>query len=141
MKRFFLLTLLCALLLTACGSKYDRISQELGVDVDSGQVLYEDDTHGGFHNDGLLRLKIKLPEGTILPQEWESLPLSDEAAQASQLTEELTDFFPQLTEGRWLLIDRNQGQPGALIDRGYDNFTLALFDPASQTLWYCALDT
>lgn len=168
MKRLFLTLPLIALLfsLTACGSggsSQAAISQELDVDVSSGQVLSFEDSHGGFHGDGTAFVVLSFPDDRVLREieeapQWKPLPLdrtvkalaygvSDAAGSTGPF---LTDgggnpLLPEIQRGYYLLIDRQADSGSAtvagILDRSSFNFTLSLYDADTQTLYYCRMDT
>ena len=160
-----------SLLLTACGSQtpQEEVSQALGIDLSSGQVISASDDHGGFHGDGTTFVQLQFSDGEALKQieesgDWEAFPL-DRTAQALVygVTEEtgteetgITIFqtgpylndsdgnplVPEIQEGYYRLIDRHaQAGESDILDRHSFNFTLALYDTETDTLYFCELDT
>ena len=160
-----------SLLLTACGSQtpQEEVSQALGIDVSSGQVISASDDHGGFHGDGTTFVQLQCSDGEALKQieesgDWEAFPL-DRTAQALVygVTEEtgteetgiticqtgpyLNDsdgnpLVPEIQEGYYRLIDRHaQAGESDILDRHSFNFPLALYDTETDTLYFCELDT
>ena len=160
-----------SLLLTACGSQtpQEEVSQALGIDVSSGQVISASDDHGGFHGDGTTFVQLQFSDGEALKQieesgDWEAFPL-DRTAQVLVygVTEEtgteetgITVFqtgpylndsdgnllVPEIREGYYRLIDRHaQAGESDILDRHSFNFTLALYDTETDTLYFCELDT
>ena len=154
-----------ALLLTACGPQEPQktISKELGIDVSQGTVAIDFDSHGGFHGDGVACAALQFSDARALEQieksgQWRKFPL-EETVQAlvygieegtSRIGPFLTDeegnsLVPEIREGYYLLIDR-QAEPGKatgadMLHRSSFNLTLGLYDTATQTLYYCKLDT
>ena len=160
-----------SLLLTACGSQtpQEEVSQALGIDVSSGQVISASDDHGGFHGDGTTFVQLQFSDGEALKQieesgDWEAFPL-DRTAQAlvygvteqtgteetgimvyqtgPYLTGEEGDpLVPEIREGYYRLIDRHaKAGETDLLDRASLNFTLALYDTDTDTLYFCEMDT
>ena len=66
MKRFLTLMLLVLALLAGCGTgggegrELRRIGRALGVDVSGGTLARFEDSHGGFHGDGLTAAEVEL---------------------------------------------------------------------------------
>ena len=135
-KIYIILSLmLCILMLNACAGRYDRISQELGIDISEGNVQLEDDTHGGFHNDGILRLKVEFPEKMNTAGEgWQELPMPEDVVETCEMVHEIDEFLPHTDDGFWFYADRSGGG-------GAVNFTLAVYDSSTDILYYCSLDT
>ena len=160
-----------SLLLTACGSQtpQEEVSQALGIDVSSGQVISASDDHGGFHGDGTTFVQLQFSDSGVLEQieesgRWEAFPL-DRTAQALVygVTEEFgteetgitvfqdgpylvdSDGDPlvsEIREGYYQLIDRHaEAGQSDILDRHSFNFTLALYDTETDTLYFCELDT
>ena len=160
-----------SLLLAACGSQtpQEEVSQALGLDVSGGQVVSASDDHGGFHGDGTTFVELQFADDAVLEQieeggDWEALPL-DRTARALVYggreevgTEEtgitvyqtgpyVTDddndpLIPEIRAGFYRLIDRHaQAGETDLLSRASLNFTLALYDTDTDTLYFCEMDT
>ena len=159
------------LLLTACGggSVRDEIAGALGLDLSGCEVVSSWDDHGGFHGDGTTLIELECSGGGVLDQiredsNWKALPL-DRTAQAlvygvreesgteetgimvyqtgPYLTDEEGDLLvPEIREGWYRLIDRHaEAGETDLLDRSSLNFTLALYDTDTDTLYYFEMDT
>lgn len=88
-NRFTYLLLLTFLVFTLMGCKADNtdnflkeLSQTLGVDVSSGEILTQSDDHGGFHGDGSTVVEIRFADTGLAEQiegsaDWTSFPLTD----------------------------------------------------------------
>ena len=114
-------------------------------------------------------MQLQFSDGEVLEQieesgDWEAFPL-DRTAQALVygVTEEtgteetgITVFqtgpylndsdgnllVPEIREGYYRLIDRHaQAGESDILDRHSFNFTLALYDTETDTLYFCELDT
>ena len=137
--------LLLAFAMFACGSsgRYSRIAGELGLDLSRSVIELEEDSHGGFHNDGLLRLQLRLAEDDFEPGEaWEPLPMDQETETLFYgVHDEISDFMPKAEKGYYFVLDRGDPSDGPVLERPSYNFTIALYDTASGMLYYCALDT
>lgn len=154
-----------AVLFTACssGEPQKTISKELGTDVSQGRVVSEFNSRGGFHGDGKTCVALQFSDTGVLEEikessRWQALPF-EKAIQGlvygitegtSQIGPFLADeegkpLVPELREGYYLLIDE-QAEPGKatgadILHRASFNFTLGLYDTATNTLYYCRLDT
>ena len=50
-------------------------------------------------------------------------------------------LVPKITNGYYLLIDRQEETTTPLLSRPSLNFTLAVYDSDKDTLYYCKMDT
>lgn len=155
---FFALLLSAVLALTACGgSQKQQIGAELGLDLSQASIVQSEDSHGGFLGDGSARVVLSLPEGKVLEairSNWTPFPL-DRTAETllygidqggytvgPYLTrEDGTPMVPEIQNGFYLLLDRQEKQEVPLLERYSLNFTLAAYDADSGYLYYCQLDT
>ena len=156
---FFSFVILFMSVLTACGAKSGEAAKLLGLDISNGEVISNYDTHGGFHGDGTTCIAYRFDDDTILEEirnssEWSEFPL-DETVQA--LVYGLSDgttrkgpmlndnegqpIVPEIQNGYYLLIDRQNGAETDILDRYSFNFTLGLYDIDTNTLYFCELDT
>ncbi len=142
----------------------DKISEALVLDVSQGTELAVEDTHSGFHGDGILVVSLRFPDDAVQDSiaannAWNPLPLRDDlAALVYGITEEnsttgpfLTDnsgeaILPEVESGYYYFLDRHaearEDQTGeALLNRGSFNFTIALYDAEEDTLYYAEMDT
>ena len=160
-----------SLLLAACGSQtpQEEVSQTLGIDVSGGRVASASDDHRGFHGDGTTFVELQFSDDAVLEQieesgDWKAFPL-DRTARALVYgvreevgTEEtgitvyqtgpyVTDddndpLIPEIRAGFYRLIDRHaQAGETDLLSRASLNFTLALYDTDTDTLYFCEMDT
>lgn len=168
-------TFFCAALtllsLAACASPspQETVSQALGLDASTGEVITDSDTHGGFHGDGLEYIVLSFSNDTFLKAVennslWRSLPLNDNlTALVYGLTYEEEEGFwvstgpylsdgngepliPEVQTGYVFFEDRHSQSTdpqddSQVLGRGSFNFTLALYDSDAQTLYFCQLDT
>ena len=147
----------------------DEIAGALELDLSGCEVVSSWDGHGGFHGDGTAFAELDCSGGGVLAQieesgAWRAFPL-DRTAQALAygVTEErgtertgitvyqtgpyLTDgegepLVPEIRAGWYRLIDRHaQAGETDLLDRASLNFTLALYDMDTDTLYYFEMDT
>lgn len=161
---------LAAVLLNGCqeNDQIADISHALGVDVSQGTVLDSRDSHGGFHGDGLLAVTISftqeqadmlLEQFPVLAQ-WREFPLSanlnaalyGESAPGYTRIALIRDYdtdallVPEIKNGWYYFYDRfseaeDPLDASALFSRGSYNFTLAVFDTDTLTLYYFEFDT
>lgn len=172
MKRW---TMIAVLVLSLCllsgcqgTSVPDQIKEEVGIDVSGGTELSTQDTHGGFHGDGISCYVYTFSDDSCLQQVsqadgWNAFPLDDTAQALLYGVTEETDsgifsmgpFFtgeeigstlvPPIENGYYCLIDRHSdaGTPDdpGLLERGSFNCTLAVYDADTSTFYFCELDT
>lgn len=160
--KFFCLMLCLCLLLAACAPSdpLDEVSAELGADLSTGTLVYTDDSHGGFHGDGVTVIQIVIPELSI-PQNdyWHPFPLSEnlsrafygESGESSTVKPLFTDeagrtVLPQIENGCYFFRDRHSqsadpSDDSALFSRFSWNFTAAVYDFDTGTLFFFKIDT
>lgn len=154
-KRLFGILALAAMLLglSACGEKtlQERISKRVNADVTAGRVLSEEDGHGGFHNDGILRVTLafeddRLEKSLSWNEKWRELPLPE---AMGVLLEGLPEQFQpegEMLSGYYFFQDRHsqatdRSDAAAAAQRHSINFTVAIYDCETRTLYYCEADT
>lgn len=167
----FFCTTLVLLALAACASHtpQEKVSQALGVDASAGEVITDSDTHGGFNGDGLEYIVLFFSDGNLLKEAetsdaWHPLPLNDNlTALVYGLTYEeeegvlvsigpyLSDgsgepLIPEIQNGYVFFQDRHSQSTdpqddSRVLERGSFNFTLAIYDSDTGTLYFCQLDT
>jgi hypothetical protein len=128
----------------------------LGLDLSQGTVTRQEDSHGGFHGDGSTFTVLTFDaeaqqtlEGEMGGDCWHPLPMTENVAQAVEclvLDENDTRLIPEVEQGYYYFRDRNResqdpADDGALFDRYSYNFTLAVYDSETGTLYYFELDT
>lgn len=135
----------------------DAIADILGLSLSGGSEVRYEDTHGGFHGDGYTRAIYSFEEDLapdIAQNEgWKALPatagldeLLDGSVGGPFLAREGLPFFPRIEEGFYYFRDRHSQaiddrDESLLFTRASQNFTLALYDPATDRLYYVAFDT
>lgn len=161
MKKRLFAALAALLLLAGCAVQdvHSQISQELGIDVSGGTMVSSYDTHGGWLGDGTSFFAIQFENGAVLEEikissEWSEFPL-DDTVQAlvygfsdgtTQIGPMLNDneghpIVPEIQNGYYLLIDRQNDATEDILHRYSFNFTLGLYDTDTNTLYFCKLDT
>lgn len=165
---FALLLAALALLACACAKQSDArkdVGTALGLDLSAAEVEETADDHGGFHSDGSRLVTLRLPDDALAEaltadHAWQPLPLADEALRAllyGQTTADgqngpyLTDdsgapLLPTAEHGFCRFIDRHAdaadpADAAAALARPSFNFTVALYDADTRTLYYAELDT
>ncbi len=145
--------------LTACGTKSGEAVKALGLDVSKGEEISNYDTHGGFHGDGTTCITYRFDDDTILKEiksssAWNEFPLNDTVQTlvyglsdgATHIGPMLNDneghpIVPEIQNGYYLLIDRQNDATADILHRDSFNFTLGLYDTDTNTLYFCELDT
>ncbi len=165
MKKQFTCVLLFAIFvcsLTGCFpySINKEISSSLGINIPLFLKIEYEDTHGGFHGDGVTLAKVQL-EGknanNILSEikgndGWKDLPLSENVElemyggedYESNLAKKLG--MPKIQNGYWIFIDRYKGENKVtdgerLFPRYSANYTVGIYDADSNILYYCKFDS
>jgi hypothetical protein len=128
----------------------------LGLDLSRGTVTRQEDSHGGFHGDGSAFTVLTFDaearqtlEGEMGGDCWHPLPMTENAAKAVEylaLDENDTRLIPEVEQGYYYFRDRHResqdpADDSGLFDRYSYNFTLAVYDSETGTLYYFELDT
>jgi hypothetical protein len=128
----------------------------LGLDLSRGAVTRQEDSHGGFHGDGSAFTVLTFDaearqtlEGEMGGDCWHPLPMTENAAKAVEylaLDENDTRLIPEVEQGYYYFRDRHHesqdpADDSTLFDRYSYNFTLAVYDSETGTLYYFELDT
>lgn len=154
--------------MTSCSSKSEEneLSTILDIDVSSGTISHTQDSHGGFHNDGLLFTEITFTDETeSLKNEikrsslWTEMPLpeslntliygnisSTQAIGPYITDEESNPLFPNVENGYYFFKDRhseskNSGNDTDVLNRSSFNFTIAIYDEDTKTIYFAQMDT
>lgn len=156
MKKFFY-SLFVICLVSGCGNKQREIFKS--IELDSSKCKIEDsiDSHGGFHGDGdyFARIECSDIDYNELSKNWKKLPLSeylDKVVNMEQCDDKgcfnIYDKFsiPVVENGYYYFIDRqadsrNKYDDTDLNNRSSWNFSLAIFDIDTDTVYYYELDT
>ena len=143
-----------------------RLRQEVSKDC---TINAHTDTHSGFHGDGETVAILTWEDSSAVEKQiaqssvWNSLPLNDDLQSVFYGTtweedgmmysrgplaadEDRTPLFPTVENGYYFFLDRsdesrNQRSTEGLWNRYSFNFTAALYDTDSGTLYYYELDT
>ena len=160
--RAFILVIL-SLLLGISGSRQlanqfstANMSQALQVALAQGVMIENIDTHGGFHGDDNSIL-----EQILTDPDWKELPMTDNLEAllygvvydtGLSITEigPCVDFseeqLPQIQNGYYYFVDRQaesemQHSDAQIMERASLNFSIALYDVDTDTLYYIEVDT
>lgn len=156
MKRY-LSVILAAIILSVClcGCESDEsaalrhLNNDLGTDISEKQISSYSDTHGGFLGDGELRITVE-PDGdfqadVILKSDvWKPLGEDETAYGVLYGTDSVAPMFPILPEPEhaWCWFnDRHTDTQTPFFARNSYNFTIAVYDSDTGTLYYYRLDT
>lgn len=156
MKKLLVLTLVLLLFLGGCSDETDNISGTLGTDVSGGEVLISEDSHGGFHGDGETYMVLQFRDETqfSVPESpfWHALPLTENLRSVLygnniMLTDDAGNpRVPEIENGFYFFCDRHSESTdptddAGLFSRSSLNFTLAVYDSDTCTLYYYEQDT
>ncbi len=143
-----LISILFLSVLTACGTKSGEAAKVLGLDVSKGEEISNYDTHGGFHGDGTTCIAYRFDDDTILEEiksssKWSEFPLNDTVQTLIYMMNNSGEhpIIPEIRNGYYLLIDRQNDAETDILHRYSFNFTLGLYDTDTNTLYFCELDT
>lgn len=148
-KRFFLLIPLAIILVcvglwatsNSSGTK-GHLESRLGLPFPTGTEIVCEDSHGGFHGDGVLAAVVRLPNSPAgeqavqsMAEQWTPLPVEEiwmEQFQQMWTEREATlGPLPQNADGFWFYRDRYQEQYGEVCS----------FNPVLQNCTFAMLDT
>ena len=157
---FFIIPIFSSIiLLTSSVLPSAPIPSELGFSLPVTQTISSYDTHG-FHGDGI-SCDVYDFSSTPMPAQitsWSPFPPDDtvqallygwteeNAQEITSIGPFLTDdngdpLVPKITNGYYLLIDRQEETTTPLLSRPSLDFTLAVYDSDKDTLYYCKMDT
>lgn len=170
-KTFFRLTCIISIMIfvTGCNSKKStrEISNTLGVDLSSGIISQNIDSHGGFHSDGTTYFEMTfsdtegepITETIKMNEDWNTLPLTENLNIALYGKETPTEsygpyvtsedgkpIFPIVENGYYFFLDRHSKivdmkNDTELHNRHSYNFTITIYDTDKKILHYCEFDT
>ncbi len=164
-KNLLLALFIGALLLAGCGKAAPEAEKAalLGIDVSAAEILSQEDSHGGFHGDGITWIRFAC-EGTDIARQiaekenWAPFPLNDTVKAlvygieegTAQIGPYLLDedggpLIPEIENGYYLLIDRQAEEGKAsgvdILHRASLNFILGIYDSDTDMLYYAEMDT
>lgn len=156
-----------AALLSSCGYIFaepkDIVSEGLQLELPDVKEVNYQDSHDGFHGDGMTFAVMDCSGSDIVDQiygnpDWKPLPPDDTVKAlvygyeddntkiGPYLADEDGDpLIPEIDEGYYILIDR-QTEDGEtaeedILSRASFNFTLGIYDSGTDMLYYFELDT
>ena len=142
-----------------------RLSRALGIRIPSDSALVIEDSHGGFHNDGVLMVRTEFEDEKAKEivtqiknnQDWKATPLPEniklilyggEMGSNSSYVSDLAqkNKMPEINEGHWLFIDRKDGKKKItageeLLSSYSSNYTVGLYDTQTNSLYYFESDS
>lgn len=145
--------------LSACGAENAKeiVSESLNIDVSVAREITFTDSHGGFHGDGTTYIVLKFQDGRILEElkkdrQWKPFPpdadatvtalaygISDNSSAIGPFTGDIE--LPEIRSGYYRLIDRQSENDTDILERDSFNYTLAIYDADTKTLYFCEVDT
>ena len=163
-KIIVLLTCIFAILLVGCSdvNSVDYVSSQIKVDILSGEIMEINDSHGGFHGDGLSIIKIKIEdkefEQKLIDSDVWDIKLSklieaflygyeeNNCSYGPFIADENDNpLIPKVQNAYYFIKDRQENgydlQELDLLDNPSINVTIAVYDMDTSILYYCEEDT
>lgn len=153
MKKIIVL-LIILFLVTGCSN--NNVISNLGLNKDNCKIIEEKDTHSGFLGDGDYFVKIKCSKiEDKLNKKWKELPISEPLKEATELEqcnskscENIYERYniPNIENGYYYFKDRHSESTNKYDDTDINNrpsynFTFAILDKDTNTIYYYELDT
>ena len=159
-KRFFLLIpaaviVACAALWAISGASGTKrhLESRLGLSFPTGTEIVCEDSHGGFHGDGVLAAIVRFPDSQAgekvirsIAKQWTPLPVKEDWIEKFQVVwtdyAKTLDALPQNTEGFWFYRDRYKEQYGEVFypNPVMQNCTFAMLDAETGLLYVLEVD-
>lgn len=130
-----------------------HLESRLGLSLPAGTEITCEDSHGGFHGDGVLAAVVRLPDSQAgketvqsAAEEWKPLPVKedwmDQFRQMWAEHEEPLGPLPQNADGFWFYRDRYQEKYGesCSFNPVMQNCTFAMLDADSGLLYVLEVD-
>lgn len=145
---------------SSCSIPKEQQSDYFGFKTSEFTIVEEKDTHGGFHGDGSYYLIMDCSENTEqakeLIKDWKQLPLTenlqlvmyggskDGVSYVYNFAEEA--HWPTISNGVYRFVDRHseaidKSDDTSLLSRYSFNFSIAVYDFDTNTLYYFEMDT
>ena len=158
--KIIIVTIIACLFLTSCNTIGSGQTAYFGFKTSEFTVVDEKDTHGGFHGDGdyylILDCSGKTEQAAELIENWSPLPLTENlqlimyggekngVSYGYNLAEEA--HWPIITNGVYKFVDRHseavdKSDDTKLFSRYSYNFSVAVYDLDTNTLYYFEFDT
>lgn len=159
-KRFFLFVPLIVVLVCAAvwfvsggsGTK-EHLESRLGLSLPIGTEIVCEDSHGGFHGDGVLAAVVRFPDSQAgesaiqsIAKQWTPLPVEESWMEQFQSMwvehKETLGVLPQHADGFWFYRDRYKEQYGETCSFNpvLQNCTFAMLDSGSGRLYVLEVD-
>lgn len=160
---FIMIFMILLLSLQGCVKKEsteDQLSDILDTKIISGEIIKNEDTHGGFHGDGERIIVIKYNNdsaGSILSNiqdngKWSEFPLNEDLNllvyggkkgdmyYVSECAKKVG--IPQIEHGYYYFVNKQtNNQDTDILLSSSQNFVIAMFDSDNNTLYYFEQDT
>ncbi|MDU2546350.1 MAG: hypothetical protein E7D13_09515 [Finegoldia magna] len=152
---YFLFAIIISLLMVSCAqSDKSRVSDELNLKLVKSNQIMEYEDHGAM-GDGTRFKTFEFDSNDTLNQiksdsNWKKFPLDkttktlmygDEKTSSYVTDHNSRSLFPEISEGYYLLIDRQEDKSQNILNRPSSNFTLAVYDTKTNTLYFAEIDT
>ena len=158
--KIIIVTIVFCLFLTSCNAVDSVQTDYFGFKTSVFTVVDKKDTHGGFHGDGSYYLILDCSEETEqaaeLVNDWTPLPLTENlqlimyggtkngVSYGYNLAEEA--HWPTINNGVYKFVDRHseavdKSDDTNLFNRYSYNFSVAVYDLDTNTLYYFEFDT
>ena len=153
-------TMIVCIVFSFCSMVGSGPAKYFGFKTNTFTVIDEKDTHGGFHGDGsyylILDCSEKREQATELTKDWTPLPLTENLQlimyggerngvnYGNNLAGEAG--WPIINNGVYKFVDRHseavdKSDDTNLFNRHSYNFSVAVYDLDTNTLYYFELDT
>lgn len=159
-KRFFLLIpaaviVACAALWAISGASGTKrhLESRLGLSFPTGTEIVCEDSHGGFHGDGVLAAIVRFPDSQAgekvirsIAKQWTPLPVKEDWIEKFQVVwtdyAKTLDALPQNIEGFWFYRDRYKERYGEVCypNPVMQNCTFAMLDTETGLLYVLEVD-
>ena len=159
-KRFFLLIpaaviVACAALWAISGASGTKrhLESRLGLSFPTGTEIVCEDSHGGFHGDGVLAAIVRFPDSQAgekvirsIAKQWTPLPVMEDWREKFQVVwtdyAKTLDALPQNIEGFWFYRDRYKERYGEVCypNPVMQNCTFAMLDAETGLLYVLEVD-
>lgn len=129
-------------------------SELLNTDLSRAEKVWSVDTHGGFHGDGISCTAYKYSDGEFLSEikqnpYWRELPMTESLNKiitGGLFRDRGENILPEVANGYYFFLDRQSEGDEAHDDselwkRYSKNFTLAIYDTDTDTLYFAEYDS
>lgn len=155
-KRFFLL--IPAAVIVACAALWaisgaSGTKRHLERSFPTGTEIVCEDSHGGFHGDGVLAAIVRFPDSQAgekvirsIAKQWTPLPVKEDWIEKFQVVwtdyAKTLDALPQNIEGFWFYRDRYKERYGEVCypNPVMQNCTFAMLDAETGLLYVLEVD-